>query len=165
MNTVRVINAYSKWRLAIVCKFFFLFSAYFSGCVVFTKTIPDGNGNSKLFHKSYNDTWNAAISALEITPLAAVDKNKGLIKTEWVEVRSGKEAAGLFFVKHWKERYRLLISVISMSALDKSTEVSIIVHAEERAPAGIQAFNWQRKTSNGTIEINLLEKIEQLLLK
>lgn len=154
----------NRW-LMIICGIILIFTVYLIGCAVFTKTIPEGKETSKLFYKGYNDTWNAVISALGTTPLEIVDKHNGFIKTGWIEGRSGRETSGLFLEAHWKERYRLLISIISMSALDARTEISIVTHSEEKAPAGLQASNWKRKASDGRLEYHLLEEVERLLIR
>ena len=57
----------------------------------------------------------------------------------------------------------MLVSVTSMPTLGDSTEVSVIVHVEEKPPAGIETYYWKRKASDGTIERNVLEKVYQLL--
>ncbi|MGR3177725.1 MAG: hypothetical protein ACUZ8E_06675 [Candidatus Anammoxibacter sp.] len=136
---------------------------FLSGCAVLTRTIPDGDKTSRLFYGSYDTTWNAVISALDTVPLDAVKKGDGFIKTRWVTAKSDKELSGIFSTKQWKERVRLLISVTAMPALGVSTEVSIIVHIEEKPPAGMEAYYWKRKASDGTIERNVLEKIYQVL--
>ena len=135
----------------------------FTGCVYFTKTEPDGNVNRRVFQASYDDTWNAVILSLGDIPLEKVDKSNGFIKTAWIKGKSEKETSGLLFVRSWKERSRLLINVTSISAIDKNAEVTITLHAEEKAPGGIQGSMWQRKATDGSFENSLIEKIEQFL--
>ncbi|MGR3320083.1 MAG: hypothetical protein ACUZ8O_16570 [Candidatus Anammoxibacter sp.] len=146
-----------------VCYLLLIPALFLSGCAALTRTIPDGDRTSRLFYKSYDNTWNAVILALETAPLDVVEKGDGFIKTGWITVRSDKEFSGILSTKQWKERFRLLISVTSMPTLGASTEVAIIVHTEEKPLAGIEAFHWKRKASDGTIERNVLERVKSNL--
>lgn len=134
-----------------------------SGCAIYRGFDPGSQINRKAFHKGFSETWDAVLKALDGMPLDEVNRYKGLIKTKWVEKKSQKKDTGLFFVGVWRQRSRLLISVTSVSALDQETEVVILVHTEEKAPGGTQAYDWQRKGSNGVIETGLFTKIAQLL--
>ncbi|MGR3218666.1 MAG: hypothetical protein ACUZ8H_02465 [Candidatus Anammoxibacter sp.] len=157
-------NYFQMAKTRIKVYYFLVMTALvFTGCAALTKTAPDGDNTSRLFYESYDTTWKAVMSALDTVPLDVVEKRDGFIKTGWVTAKSDKEFSGIFSAKQWKERVRLLISVTSMPALGHSTEVSIIVHVEEKPPAGMEAYRWKRKASDGTVEHNVLEKIYQFL--
>lgn len=133
------------------------------GCAALTKTVPGSNETAKLFNNSYNETWNAILSALETIPLETVEKDKGFIKTGWINIISNKETSGMFFAKRWLERSRLLIYITSISAFDTTTEIAIIEIAEEKPPGGPQAHKWHRKIPDGRFVNQLYEKTKFFL--
>ena len=152
--------------LVIIC-LLILFVSSFQGCAFFTKKAPGGGGYARIFSNSFRDTWDGVINALGSAPIASIDNTgiNGSIKTGWIETLSDRERDGLFFGKKWKARYRLRITVTSLSAMDVSTEVSIHAMAEEKAPGGMQSNTWQRKATNGLLEKGFLQKIETWMTK
>jgi hypothetical protein len=66
----------------------------------------------------------------------------------------------LFLEGSWQERYRLLIKVTGEG---NKTYVSVRTQVEEKAPGGSRAYRWNRISSDGTIERDFLEKLENIL--
>lgn len=137
----------------------------FSGCAVITTTIPDQQQNRVIYEKSYNATWDAVMLAIGNIPLEIVEKSNGYIKTGWIEKRSDKDSSGLFFDKPWKQRDRLIITLTSMSSFDARTEVSFMVHSEQKAPGGLQGQKWQRKASDSSYAYDFFNQVENFFLE
>ncbi len=134
-----------------------------ASCAIVTDFVPEEQSNTRIFNSGYDDTWDAVLSALGFIPLDTVDKGRGLIKTGWVVRDSHKEMSGFISTKSWKERNRAFISILSLSALDTTTEVSVAFQAEEKAPAGARGSQWKRIVSDNMYENDLFGKIERVL--
>lgn len=97
-------------------------------------------------------------------PLDKINKEKGIIKTGWVEGFSQRKARSImtdrFLDDYWKERYRITFR-ISGNNLISSVEVSCQV--QEKARGGSAAYRWERKRSTGEREEEALMRIEEIL--
>ena len=161
---VKINSNYNNLNLFTSYILFAIFSiTWLCGCAAFTKTVPGSNETAKLFNNSYNETWNAMLSALGTIPLETSEKDKGFIKTGWINIISNKETSGMFFGKRWMERSRLLINITSISAFDTSTEIAIIEFAEEKPRGGTLAHKWHRKIPDGRFVNELYKKTEMFL--
>jgi hypothetical protein len=115
---------------------------------------------SRYFQRDADTVWNAVIHAVEGIPVETADKEKGVLRTRWVQGWSSRKTTGLLLEGRWQERYRLFIEVNDKQ--DK-TYVSIGTLMEEKAPGGSQAYRWSRVASDGTIEQNFLRKLESII--
>ena len=117
-------------------------------------------GVSRYFDKDVNMVWGAVTQAVEGIHIEAKDKKIGVLTTQWVKGWSTKKTTGLLSEGQWQERYRLLIKV---SGEQNKTYVSVNAQIEEKPPGGSQAYRWNRTTSDGTLEREFLQKVENIL--
>jgi len=97
-------------------------------------------------------------------PLDKINKEKGTIRTGWVEGFSQRKARSIvtdqFLDDYRKERYRITIK-ISGNNLISSVKASCQV--QEKARGGSAAYRWERKKSTGEREEEALMRIEEIL--
>ena len=118
----------------------------------------------KSFKSDFETMWSAAIIALDGMPLEKIDKEKGVIKTGWIEGWSQREARSAltrrFLDDSWKARYCLIVTV---SHHDTFCSVKVISREEERPRGGSAAYRWQRIQSSGEKEEEFLTHVEEIL--
>lgn len=119
---------------------------------------------TKTFNEDFEDVWSAVLMSLEDFPLDKINKEKGIIKTGWVEGFSQRKARSIMTDRllddYWKERYRMTIR-ISGNNLISSVKVSCQV--QEKARGGSAAYRWERKESAGEREEETLMRIGEIL--
>ncbi|GAB64186.1 conserved hypothetical protein [Candidatus Jettenia caeni] len=115
---------------------------------------------SRYFDKDVNTVWDAAMQVIEGIRVKAVDKEKGIIRTQWVKGWSRRRTTGVLLEGQWQERYRLTIKV---SGEQNKTYVSVNTQIEEKPPGGSGAYRWSRIPSDGVIEQEFLKKLENIL--
>lgn len=119
---------------------------------------------TKTFDFNYETVWSAVLVSLDGMPLDKIDKEKGLVKTGWVEGWSQRKARSIltnrFLEDHWKERYRLIVK-ISGNILNSS--ITVRAQVQEKARGGSTAYRWERKKSSGEKEADILTRIEEIL--
>ncbi len=119
---------------------------------------------TKTFDVDYETVWSTVLDSLDGMPLDKTDKEKGLIKTGWIEGWSQKKARSIltdrFLEDYWKERYRLIVK-ISGNILNSS--ITVRAQVQEKARGGSAAYRWERKKSSGEKEEKLLAIIEDIL--
>ncbi len=119
---------------------------------------------TKTFNEDFEDMWSAVLMSLGDLPLDKINKEKGIIKTGWVEGFSQRKARSIvtdqFLDDYWKERYRITFR-ISGNNLMSSVKVSCQV--QEKARGGSAAYRWERKKSTGEREEEALLRIEEIL--
>ncbi|MDR4499117.1 MAG: DUF3576 domain-containing protein [Candidatus Scalindua sp.] len=142
-----------------------------SGCL-FTShdQARDLSGNSrssqnlKSFQADFETVWSAAIIALDGMPLEKIDKEKGVIKTGWIEGWSQREARSVltrgFLDDTWKARRCLIVTI---SPHDTFCSVKVICREEERPRGGSSAYRWRRVQSSGEMEEEFLTHVEEIL--
>lgn len=131
-----------------------------SGCATSGFTQRNMAGVSRYFQRDADTVWNAVIQAVEGIPVETADKEKGILRTRWIQGWSTRKTTGLLLEGRWQERYRLCIEVLDKQ--DK-TYVSVRTLMEEKAPGGSQAYRWRRVASDGTVEQNFLGKLEGII--
>ncbi len=108
--------------------------------------------------------WSAVLDSLDGMPLDKIDKEKGLIKTGWVEGLSQRKARSIltdrFLEDYRKERFRLIVK-ISGNILNSS--ITVRAQVQEKARGGSAAYRWERKKSTGEREEEALMRIEEIL--
>jgi len=118
----------------------------------------------KTFNEDFEGVWSAVLMLLGDLPLDKINKEKGIIKTGWVEGFSERKARSIVTDRllddYWKERYRITIK-ISGNNLISSVKVSCQV--QEKARGGSAAYRWERKKSTGEREEETLMRIEEIL--
>ena len=118
----------------------------------------------KTFNEDFEGVWSAVLMSLGDLPLDKINKEKGIIKTGWVEGFSERKARSIVTDRllddYWKERYRITIK-ISGNNLISSVKVSCQV--QEKARGGSAAYRWERKKSTGEREEETLMRIEEIL--
>ena len=119
---------------------------------------------TKTFNEDFEGVWSAVLMSLGALPLDKIDKEKGIIRTGWVEGFSEKKARSIVTDRllddYWKERYRITIK-ISGNNLIGSVKVSCQV--QEKARGGSAAYRWERIQSTGEREEEALMRIEEIL--
>ena len=137
-----------------------LFTAILTGCATQGFKLRNMAGVSRYFNADKNTVWDAVIRSAKDIPVEMKDREKGVLRTQWVKGWSANKTTGLLLEGHWQERCRLLIKV---SEEQSRTYVSISAQVETKAPGGSRAYRWTRIASNGTIEQELLGKLENIL--
>lgn len=152
----------SNTRCAVIAALFIaLFSAAFPiGCATGGGGLRNMTGVSRYFDKDVNRVWDAATQAAEGIRIETKDKESGVLTTQWVKGWSTKRTTGLVLEGQWQERYRLLIKI---TGEQNKTYVSVKAQIEEKPPGGSQAYRWSRTTSDGTLEREFLQKVENIL--
>ena len=146
--------------LVIILLSLALFTAILVGCATQGFKLRNMAGVSRYFEADKNSVWNAIIQSAEGISVEINDREKGVLRTQWVKGWSTNKTSGLLLEGHWQERYRLLIKV---SEEQSRTYVSISAQVETKAPGGSQAYRWTRIPSDGAIEQEFLGKLENIL--
>jgi hypothetical protein len=119
---------------------------------------------TKTFDVDFETVWSAVLASLDGMPLDKIDKEKGIIKTGWVEGLSQRKARSIltdrFLEDYWKERFRLIVK-ISGNILNSS--ITVRAQVQEKARGGSAAYRWERKKSSGEREEGILTRIEEIL--
>ncbi len=119
---------------------------------------------TKTFDVDFETVWSAVLVSLDGMPLDKIDKEKGIIKTGWVEGWSQKKARSVLTDRlledYWKERFRLIVE-ISGNILISS--ITVRAQVQEKARGGSAAYRWERKKSSGEKEEGILTRIEEIL--
>ncbi len=119
---------------------------------------------TKTFGVDFETMWSAVLVSLDGMPLDKIDKEKGLIKTGWVEGLSQRKARSIltdrFLEDYRKERFRLIVK-ISGNILNSS--ITVRAQVQEKARGGSTAYRWERKKSSGEKEADILTRIEEIL--
>ena len=137
-----------------------LFTAILTGCATQGFKLRNMAGVSRYFNADKNTVWDAVIRSAKDIPVEMKDREKGVLRTQWVKGWSANKTTGLLLEGHWQERCRLLIKV---SEEQSRTYVSISAQVETKAPGGSQAYRWSRIPSDGAIEQEFLGKLENIL--
>lgn len=151
-----------------------LFILTLTGCSLFgnSSSYQGSTGlKSSQFTRTFNDdfehVWSTVIMSLGELPLDKINKEKGLIRTGWVEGFSAERKArsvitDQFLDDYWKERYRITFTV-SGNIMVSSVKVSCQLQQKPRG--GSAAYRWQRMKSTGEREEEALRRIEELLME
>ncbi len=119
---------------------------------------------TKTFDVDFETVWSAVLVSLDGMPLDKIDKEKGIIKTGWIEGFSQRKARSIvtdrFLEDYWKERYRLIVE-ISGNILISS--ITVRAQVQEKPRGGSAAYRWERKKSSGEKEEEILIRIEEIL--
>ncbi len=129
---------------------------------------PIGSQSSK-YSRSFNDdfehVWATVIMSLGNLPLDKIDKDKGIIKTGWVEGFSQTRKArsvvtSRFLNDYWKERYRLTVTI---SGNIMASSVKVRCQLQQKPRGGSAAYRWERVKPTGEIEEEVLRRVEELV--
>ncbi len=116
------------------------------------------------FDSDFEHVWASVIMSLGELPLGKIDKEKGIVKTDWIEGFSEKSSRSVltdrFLNDYRKERYRLTFN-ISGNMLKSSVKARCQV--QEKARGGSAAYRWERVKSTGEREEEALLRIEEIL--
>ncbi len=119
---------------------------------------------TKTFNEDFEDVWSAVIMSLGGLPLDKINKEKGIIRTGWLEGFSQRKARGImtdrFLDDYWKERYRITFRI---SGNNMISSVKASCQVQEKARGGSAAYRWQRNKSTGEREEEALMRIEEIL--
>ncbi|HHT9136896.1 MAG TPA: outer membrane protein assembly factor BamC [Candidatus Wunengus sp. YC60] len=146
--------------IVIISLLFVLFTAMFTGCATQGFKPRNMAGVSRYFDADKDTVWNAVIQSAEGIPIEMKDGEKGVLRTRWIKGWSADKTTGLLLEGHWQERYRLLIKVNDEQG---KTYVSVNAQVETKPPGGSQAYRWNRIPSDGAIEQEFLQKVENML--
>lgn len=118
----------------------------------------------KTFQVDYETLWSAALIALDGMPLDKIDKEKGLIKTGWLEGWSQRSARSAltrrFLDENWKERHCLIVKISRDNAF---CTIAVSCRVQERPRGGSAAYRWQRVHSTGEKEEEFFVHVEDIL--
>jgi hypothetical protein len=161
MSTTKVFLIISLFLLTI-CSLFGCHSSYQSDYGASRSQLPKYTYS---FNDDFEHVWATVIMALGDMPLDKIDKEKGTIKTGWVEGYSQTRKArsvvtDRFLEDYWKERYKLNITI---SGNIMASTVKVRCQLQQKPRGGSAAFRWQRMKSTGEIEEEVLMRIEELL--
>ncbi|MCP4269857.1 MAG: hypothetical protein GY777_30510 [Candidatus Brocadiaceae bacterium] len=146
-----------------------------TGCSLFDSSsrqlaYDDLSGNSQsskntgTFDSNFEHVWASVIMSLGEMPLDKIEKEKGLIRTDWIEGLSEKSSRSVltnrFFEDYRKERYRLTFTITG-NLLRSS--VKIRCQVQEKARGGSAAYRWERVKSTGEREEEALMRLEEIL--
>ncbi|MDR4504644.1 MAG: hypothetical protein MRK01_07615 [Candidatus Scalindua sp.] len=131
------------------------------------KDISNSSSSSKYlrtFQVDYETLWSAAVIALDGMPLEKIDKDKGLIKSGWLEGWSQKNARSVltrkFLDDNWQERHCLIVNV---SRNNTFCTVAVSCRVQEKPRGGSAAYRWQRVHSTGEKEEEFLTHVEDII--
>jgi len=146
-----------------------------TGCSLFDSSsrlqaYDDRSGNSQsskytgTFDSDFEHVWASVIMSLGEMPLDKIDKEKGLVRTDWIEGFSEKSSRSVLTDRllhdYRKERYRLTFTITG-NLLRSSVKVRCQVH--EKARGGSAAYRWERVKSTGEREEEALMRLEEIL--
>ncbi len=161
---------YGPIKISLILSFLISSGCIFLGDSSNNRVRDDSSTNThpskytKAFDVDYETVWSAVLDSLDGMPLDKIVKDKGLIKTGWIEGWSQRKARSIltdrFLEDYWKERYRLIIK-ISGNILNSS--IMVRAQVQEKARGGSAAYRWERKKSSGEKEEWILTRIEEIL--
>ncbi len=118
----------------------------------------------KTFNEDFEGVWSAVLMSLGDLPLDKINKEKGIIRTGWVEGFSERKARSIVADRllddYWKERYRITIKISGNNLI---SSVKVGCQVQEKARGGSAAYRWERKKSTGEREEETLMRIEEIL--
>jgi hypothetical protein len=119
---------------------------------------------TRTFNSDFEHVWASVIMSLGDMPLDKIDKEKGLVRTDWIEGFSERSSRSILTKRllddYRKERYRLTFT-ISGNILVSSVKVRCQV--QEKARGGSAAYRWERTKSTGEWEEEALMRLEEIL--
>ncbi|KHE90231.1 MAG: DUF3576 domain-containing protein [Candidatus Scalindua rubra] len=144
------------------CSLFGCSSSYRSDYGVTHAQLPK---DTRTFNDDFEHVWATVIMALGNMPLDKIDKEKGIIKTGWVQgysqTRKARSAiTDRFLEDYWKERYKLTITI---SGNIMASSVTVRCQLQQKPRGGSAAYRWERVKSTGEIEEEVLRRTEELL--
>lgn len=101
-----------------------------------------------------DQVWEAVQAVLAGAPRRATDRERGIVRTDWIE-GWGDRPFGLFGGS-WRRRVRMTVRV---EPLGSGSRLSVSTQTEERAPGGRLALRWQRIPSDGAVEREFMEQV------
>ncbi|MEC4674128.1 MAG: hypothetical protein VST68_08050, partial [Nitrospirota bacterium] len=110
---------------------------------------------------SFEETWSLALASVNEFELRGLDKNQGVIETEWLAFASQRKA-GLLQRDANQERARFFINLKSTQG---ATQVSVRQFREFLSPMGVQsqAVQWRRIPPISGEEQRLVQRISHKL--
>jgi len=118
----------------------------------------------KTFNEDFEGVWSAVLMSLGDLPLDKINKEKGTIRTGWVEGFSERKARSIVTDRllddYRKERYRITIKISGNNLI---SSVKVGCQVQEKARGGSAAYRWERKKSTGEREEEALMRIEEIL--
>ena len=119
---------------------------------------------TRTFNSDFEHVWASVIMSLGDMPIGKIDKEKGLVRTDWIEGFSEKSSRSVltdrFLNDYRKERYRLTFSITGN--LSRSS-VKVSCQVQEKARGGSAAYRWERVKSTGEREEDALMRLEEIL--
>ncbi len=119
---------------------------------------------TRTINSDFEHVWASVIMSLGEMPLSKIDKDKGIVRTDWIEGFSERSSRGVLTDRllndYRKERYRLTFT-ISGNLLVSSVKVRCQVQVKARG--GSAAYRWERMKSTGEHEEEALMRIEEIL--
>ncbi len=155
--------------------FLILLLLFFIGCSLFDSSSNqqtyDGRSKgsqSSNYKRTYNSNfehvWASVIMSLGAMPLDRIDKERGIVRTGWLEGFSEKSSRGIltdrFLNDYRKERYRLSFTITGNLLV---SSVKVRCQVQEKARGGSAAYRWERIMSTGEREEDALMRLEKIL--
>lgn len=144
---------------------FILCLAFTVGCVVAPIKPTEPILSSYIFSSPYDEVWTAIVNVMssEEYPIMLIEKDSGLIGTDWVRTSSSRPKYGTKLTGDWAFGYGGEKIKISIHVQQKTggVEVRITPHIELFARGELN--EWFSTYSNGDLEQKLFGKIGQLI--
>ncbi len=155
--------------------FLIMFLLSLTGCSLFDSSsgkqiYDDHSGNSQsskytgTFDSNFEHVWASVIMSLGEMPLGKIDKEKGLVRTDWIEGFSEKSSRSVLTDRllpdYRKERYRLTFTITGNLL---RSAVKVRCQVQEKARGGSAAYRWERMKSTGEREEEALIRLEEIL--
>ncbi len=127
-------------------------------------TGPHSSQYTRTFDSDFEHVWASVIMSLGDMPLGKIDKDKGIVRSDWIEGFSGKSSRSVltdrFLNDYRKERYRLTFTIPGNLLV---SSVKVRCQVQEKARGGSAAYRWERMKSTGEHEEEALMRIEEIL--
>ena len=107
------------------------------------------------------DTWAVALSSLQEFELRRIDKESGVIETEWIAVHNPKTVSGGAFQRAMnQERARF---VLNITPEKQGSMVTVIQVREFWSPQGVQSRAWRPIPAHEEQERQMAARIQNRL--
>ncbi len=110
---------------------------------------------------STEDTWKVALASLQEFELRKIDKDDGVIETDWINVHNPKTvSAGAFRRAINQERARFILNI---SPDKNGSQITVRQIREFFSPQGVQSRSWRQIPGHEEQERQLARRINSRL--
>ncbi len=110
---------------------------------------------------STEDTWNVALASLQEFELRKIDKDDGVIETDWINVHNPKTVSGGAFGRAInQERARFILNITPEK---NGSQITVKQIREFWSPQGVQSRSWRQIPGHEEQEHQLARRINSRL--